>query len=225
MDFGFAAYLAAAAALVASHAVLSAPNVRPALIRGLGRPGFYAAYSALSFAALGAFVWTYAAVGSGFQLYQPLPGARLAVIALMPVAVFLVTGRITTPYGAPEAPRPAYGVYRICRFPGSVGLLLWAVLHLLNMGDARRTVLFATMALISVLALIKNQRLRRASARADGDADFADTRLVPFSAILAGRQRLVWREIGWRRLALTLAVYFALLFGHPYLIGVDPLAF
>ncbi len=57
-----------------------------------------------------------------------------------------------------------------------------------------------------------------------GAAHLAETGLVPFAAVAARRQRLAWAEIGWWRLALTLAVYLALLFGHARVIGVDPLA-
>lgn len=217
---GFVAYIAALAAMVLSHAVLSAPGVRPLLVRRLGRPGFIAVYSAVSFGALAALVWTYLTVDSGPWLFEPPTSAPLAAVVIMPLAVFLVVGRITTPYGAPEAPLAPAGIYRVCRYPGSVGLLIWALLHLINFGDARRALLFGVMALISILALVKNDRLRR---RAD-DGHLDDTRIVPFSAIFAARQEMPWREIAWWRFALAAAIYLALLLGHPWLLGADPLA-
>jgi len=71
MAADFALYVAAAGALVASHAVPSAPGVRPALIRGLGRRGFFAFYGALSAATFAAFVWAYMGVDSGAWLFAP----------------------------------------------------------------------------------------------------------------------------------------------------------
>ncbi len=224
MPPGFAAYLAAAVALVASHAVLSAPALRPLLQRRLGKAGFHALYSAVSLAALAAFVWGYRAAAVDVWLYRPPPGAGLVAVAAMPLAVFLVVGRLTTPCGAPADPLPPAGVYRICRFPGSVGLLLWAALHLASLGFARPVILFATVALIALIALAKNEWVRRRLAREGGAAYLGETSLAPFAAVAARRARLVWGEIGWWRLALTLAVYLALLFGHARVIGVDPLA-
>ncbi|MEE8202270.1 MAG: NnrU family protein [Alphaproteobacteria bacterium] len=224
MPPGFAAFLAAAVALVASHAVLSTPAVRPLLVRRFGHAGFLALYSAVSLAALAAFVWGYRAAEVDLWLYQPPPALRMVAVAAMPLAVFLVVGRLTTPCGTPDDPLPPAGVYRVCRFPGSVGVLLWAALHLANVGFARPVILFATMAVIALVAVVNNERVRRRLARGGGAAHLAETSLVPFAAVAARRQRLAWAEIGWWRLALTLAVYLALLFGHPYVIGVDPLA-
>ena len=211
---GFGAYIVAAVALVASHAVLSARPVRPALRRRLGAVGFYVVYSAVSLAALAAFVWAFLSVGAGPALFAPPPGARHAAIALMPLAVFLVLCRLTTG----PAPTPG-GVYRVSRFPGSVGVLLWALLHLLNMGDARRVLLFATMAAIALIALVRNERQRRR----DGDPA-PSVGILPFASTIMRRAPLPWREIGWHRLATTVAVYMALLLAHPYVLGVDPLA-
>ena len=224
MAADFALYVAAAGVLVASHAVPSAPGIRPALIRGLGRKGFFAAYGILSTVTLAAFVWAYLGADTGDWLYTPPESGRLLAVLVMPLAIFLIVGRLTTPYGAPEAPNAPAGIYRICRFPGSLGLLIWASLHLLNMGDARRVVLFATMVAIVLIALAKNEWVRRRLAGAGGAAYLDETALIPFAAQITGRQSIVWGEIGWGRIALTLATYAALLLGHPYVIGVDPLA-
>ena len=159
---------------------------------------------------MGGFLWG----GAGPPLFEPPPGARHAAVALMPLAVFLVLCRLTTR----PAPTPG-GIYRVSRFPGSVGVLLWALLHLLNMGDARRGLLFATMVAIALAALVRNERQRRR------DGDPAPTvGILPFASTVTRRSPLPWREIGWRRLAAAATVYLALLFAHPYVLGVDPLA-
>jgi uncharacterized membrane protein len=47
----------------------------------------------------------------------------------------------------------------------------------------------------------------------------AVTSHVPFVAIAQGRNRIVWREIGWLRPAIGIALFVAAFFLHPWLSG------
>ena len=216
-------YLASAILLFASHAVPSWPGVRPALLGRLGRPGFIALHSALSLATLALFVLAYRAADTAGHLFFPADGAAKLAVALMPVALFLMVARVTTRFGEPQAPRPPAGITRITRFPGSVGLLLWALLHVQATGDTRRFILFATMAAIALFAMVKNDWVLRHAPSPEAAAFRAETSAVPFAAILAGRQCLAWNEIGLARPLGALALYAALLYAHPLVFGVDPL--
>ncbi len=218
-----AAFIAAALGLFASHAVLSAPGVRPALIRSLGRSGFQALHAAVSVIALAVFAWAYAAFDANRMLYAPLPGSGPGAVLLMPIAFLLVAGRLMTPFGELAAPKPPHGIYRITRFPGSTGLLIWAGLHLAATGDLRRVVLFATMAAIALFAILKNDWVLRRADNSEARGFRAATSVVPFAAIIAGRQRLASGEIGWRFPVVALLPYAALLLAHPLLFEVDPL--
>jgi uncharacterized membrane protein len=51
----------------------------------------------------------------------------------------------------------------------------------------------------------------------------AGTSAVPFGAIARARARLDLAGIGAGRLVTGILLYGALLFGHPFLIGVSPL--
>jgi uncharacterized membrane protein len=42
---------------------------------------------------------------------------------------------------------------------------------------------------------------------------------VPFVAIAQGRNRIVWREIGWLRPAIGIAVFVLAFFLHPWISG------
>lgn len=204
--------VAATLLLVASHVVPSAPGIRARLMASAGRRGFYAGYSLLSVLALILVIWAWRAAAGGPWLYVPAHEARLLAVALMPLALFLLVGRLTTRPGG-DTP---HGIYRITAVPGSTALLLWALLHLPNLGEARTVVLFLGMAAIALFALIKNYRCSPPGRRRAG--------ILPFAAILSGRERLVWSEIGWWRLGAALALYLLLILGHPHVIGVDPLA-
>ena len=220
---GWAAYIAASLGLVLSHAALSAPAVRPWLRARLGRTGFYALYIAVSTAALAAFVAAFLAAGSGPQLFVPAGSARLVAIILMPLAFFGVLARLSTRARRGEALLPPAGVYRVTRAPGSLATLLWAVLHMLNMGDAKRFTAFGVMALIAIVAIVKNEIVLARSDDPLAPAWRAGTTLVPMMALGRRRAMRALGEIGWLRLAAGLIAYAAVLALHPYAFGLDPL--
>lgn len=198
--------------LIASHIVPSAPGIRGRAMASFGRSGFYAGYGLISTLSLIGVIWAFQAAPPGPFLYAPAPAARALTVFTMPVAILLLVARFTTKPGD-----RATGIYRITTVPGSAALLLWCGLHLLNLGgDARLVVIFAAMAAIAAIAAAKNAALARRR--------WPGSRAIPFLAILHGRDRLVWAEIGWRRIGLAAAVYLAILALHPIVIGVDPLA-
>jgi uncharacterized membrane protein len=201
----------AALFLIATHLVPSTPQVRGRLVAALGNRGFYMSYGLLSTLALGLVLWTYRSAGPGDWLYGPFDGARLVAVAGMPLALLLVIGRLTT------RPREALrGIYTVTTIPGSLGTLLWALLHLLNVGEDRTVLLFAAMAGIAAVAAVKNARLA-ASRWPQGSA-------LPFAAMLRRRVGFDGSGIGWARLGIAAAAYVTLLCFHPIVIGVDPLA-
>ncbi len=212
--------LAAACLVFLSHALPSWPGVRPALMARLGRPGFIALHSLGSLVTLGLFVVAYRAADGGELLFTPAPWAAPLVAAVMPLVFVLLVARITTRFGALDAPNPPQGIFRISRCPGSLGLLLWALVHLNATGDGRRVVLFVTMAAIALFAIVKNDIVLRRSPA--GRAFHAETRRLPWPGPVGG-WAVALREIGWARLAGGLAAYGAMLAAHPHLFGVDPL--
>jgi len=201
----------AALFLIATHLLPTAPAVRGRLVAAFGSRGYYAGYGLLSTLALGLVLWSYRTAGSGHWLYGPFDGARLAAVAGMPVAILLVIGRLTTP-----ARGALRGIYTITTIPGSLGTLLWALLHLLNVGEDRTVLLFGAMAAIAVLAAVKNALVAKAR--------WPRGSALPFAAMLKGRLVADWSGIGWKRLGLVAAAYITLLCFHPIVIGVDPLA-
>ncbi|NNG05212.1 MAG: hypothetical protein HKM95_14105 [Inquilinus sp.] len=218
----FSLYLAIAILLVLSHAVPSAPRIRACLVGHLGRKGFLVVYSLVSLAVLAAFVHGYRTVDSAGWLFEPPLSAREAAVLLMPVAILLVVGRLTTRAGSTGEARRPTGIYRISRYPGSTGLLLWASLHLLATGDVRRLVLFAAMAAIALSAIVKNEMVLRRSGAATARDFLIGTSILPGIAIARGRQKWPRGEIGWWRPTLAAAIYAAILWAHPMLFGVDP---
>lgn len=202
--------IAAVLLLVASHAVPAHGAVRTAMTDRLGLTGFRAAHSLVSAAALAVVVAAYRVAEPGLWVWYPAHEARYATIAVMPLAVFLLIGRLTRRPGT--GPR---GVYRITSTPGSMAALLWSLGHLAVAGDQRRVVLFAGMLAIAIVSLVRNAGLAEPRGLAG---------TIPFARILAGRERLAFHEIGPWPPALALLLVAALLTLHPLVLGVDPLA-
>ena len=218
-----AALLFATAAFLITHFVPSTP-LRPALVAALGENRYRGLYVLVAFATLGWMIWAFAHAPAQPFLWTPL---RHLPLAVMPFALILVVGGLVkhnpTAVGAERMlalDEPARGMIRITRHPFMWGAMLWAAAHILANADAKSMVFFGGFLVLAGLGTVLIDR--RKSALADWPKFAALTSNIPFLAILQGRNRIVWREIGWLRPAIGLALYAVLLALHPWLFGVRP---
>jgi uncharacterized membrane protein len=202
----------AAAAWVLLH-VLVAGLFRPALAARLGEPGFRTLFSLLSALSLGAMIWTYLRAPVVW-LWPPSPALNLvAALLMLPAFLLLATGlRPSNPTLAGADlllgnRLPVTGVTRITRHPMLWAFTLWAVAHLLANGDLA-TQLLAGAVLLTALNGMRS--IDRKNRRRLGEAYVAfehQTSIVPFAAILQGRNEFRLREIGWLPLVFGLLLY------------------
>jgi uncharacterized membrane protein len=217
--------LIGAAVFFGGHLLLSSGPVRPRLVAALGERGFLGLYTGVALVGL---VW----LGYGYAVAPREPwwgGPKLAVVPLLlmaPAAILYVgafSQRNPTSVGQSADAEAARGILRITRHPFLWAMALWAIGHIAVNGDFPSLVLFGG---ILALAFIGMGAIDRKTSERDpgGWAAFsAQTSVVPFAAIAEGRNRLVFSEIGWWRLALAAALYVALLGLHPFVIGVSPM--
>lgn len=218
-----------------SHIGLATRSVRARLVARLGEMGFTTLFyvvAAVSFAWLVAYyaahrfegmpglalagtsVWRWGlmiAIVAGLMLSAP----ALAIYPRLPMALF------EQPIRAPR------GIERITRHPFFAGTALFAVSHALLATHAVGTVFFGGLALLAVLGA-RHQDGKLLARRGPAYADYlASTSAVPFAAVVAGRQRLVWSELpigglgGGLALALILRQWHDALFadGGAWIIG------
>jgi uncharacterized membrane protein len=211
----------ATAAFLLTHLVSGTP-LRPKLVAALGEWPYRGVYSAAAFLTLGAMVWAYSGVPR-----EPLwPGLRLVPMVVMPIAFVLIACgyfRNPTMVGADrllKSDDPARGMIRITRHPIMWGVMLWAGAHVLARGDLKAVVFFGGLFLVALLGTLSMDRRKRANP--DFVRFAAVTSHVPFVAIAQGRNRLVWREIGWTRPAIGVAAFALVLAAHRWLFGVPP---
>ncbi|MBK3778032.1 NnrU family protein [Azospirillum sp. YIM DDC1] len=228
---GTIAHLSAAGLfLLLTHFGISSTPLRAALVGRLGEKPYLGLYSLI--AAL-AFWWLVAAYNGApyVPVWPPAGGLAWVPVLLVPVALFLLVAGLSTPNPTSVGQEtlltgdrePVRGILRVTRNPFLWGVGLWAVAHMVPNGDLGSLILFGTLALLALggSVLIDAKLARRLGA--DWDRYAARTSNLPFAAILAGRQSLVWKEIGWWRPAVALLLYGGLLHLHRMLFGVSPL--
>jgi uncharacterized membrane protein len=137
----------------------------------------------------------------------------------MPLAFVLIAcgyWRNPTIVGAEKLLRsedPARGIIRVTRHPIMWAVMLWAATHIWARGDLQALVFFGGFFVLAALGTLLSDR--RKSSNPDWPRFASVTSHVPFVAILQGRNRIAWREIGWLRPLIGIAVYFGVLAIHP----------
>lgn len=218
---------AAAAFFIAIHLGLSGTALRGQVVARTGLNGYMVVFSVLSIAGMAWLVSAYNAAA-----YVPTWGQlewwKPFQIALMLPAFLLVVVGLTTPNPTAVAQeglvaRPPQGIVRITRHPFLVGVAIWAGVHLVGNGDVASSLFFAALAAVAIAGTVSiDAKRRRTLGGPAWDAFASRTSIVPFAAILAGRNAFHARELGWWRPAAGLTAYALMLGGHAHIVGVSP---
>jgi uncharacterized membrane protein len=122
-----------------------------------------------------------------------------------------------------KAPQPARGILRITRHPLMWGIALWAASHIVARGEIASVIFFGTFLILALAGTLLIDRRKAAMLGKDWKLFAAVTSNLPFGAIIGGRNRVALGEIGWWKVLIAIALYFALLRFHRVLFGVRPL--
>ena len=218
--------IAVTAVFLATHLAFAEAPLRGWSVRLLGEKPFAYAYSAIAILQL---IWLGSVIDTApvVVYWRPPEWAPIIPLAIMPLALLLLVCGFSqnnpTATLAPDVAkrRKVVGILAITRNPVMWGLGLWSLAHLPVATEAVQALRFAAFA---GLALLGVQRIERKQHAKWGDAAWRDfiarSSNLPFLAMLQGRAKLNWREIGWTRLAFTAAFYVAIVFWfHPVVIG------
>lgn len=219
-----------------THVVLATARIRGALVARLGEIGFVMLYSLIAAASYAALVAYYAG-----RRFDGAPGLALAhlpvlrsVLTAVVVAGFMLMNAGLFAY--PRLPSALFGqpictprgIERITRHPFFAGVALFALAHALLTPRLVGAVFTGGFALLA-LAGARHQDAKLRARRGPAYADYlAATSIMPFVAIVGGRQRLAWRELPLGVLAAGLALALGIravhdgLFAHggAWMIGV-----
>jgi len=210
-----------------THVLGSSVPVRTRLIRVLGLLGFKGLYSVVAlatFTPLLVLYWDHRHEGA--LLFDPPLWTRHVTEVLMFCALqFVVHGAMTPGPATTRAElsgrfqSTARGIQRITRHPMNTGFGLFGLAHMLSNPTVGDWIFWGGWVVFAVVSALHQDRRSLASGPPQFKTYYAETSLVPFAAILAGRQHLVLGELRWRWISLATALFGVIRWIHPGLIG------
>jgi uncharacterized membrane protein len=216
--------IAATALFLGLHALLSGSPLRSWVVARSGEAVFKAGFS-LAIALI--LMWMARAYTQAPRIVtwgaatalQPLAVA-LVLLAFVLFAASLAERNPTTLGLLPPDRVEARGMIRITRHPGLLGLGLWGLAHFIVNGDWASHLLFGSFAFEGLIAPLNLDRKYRHRHGAAWEVFARQTSYLPFVAILQGRNRLAWRELPWRAMAVGVAACGIAAALHARVVGV-----
>jgi uncharacterized membrane protein len=218
--------LLAAIFWIATHNGLAGSDIRTRLVGKIGENGFRIFYALISVLAL-VLLARASGAAEAIPLWTAPAWLRLLLaIIMLPAFLFFAAGFLRNPTavgGEAMAGQQVRGIQRITRHPMLWSFALWALVHVLGNGDVASLIFFGTFALSAFLGMPSIDRKLAARSPEAAAKLRAETSILPFGAILAGRNRLVLGEIGWLAPVLALIGWAVVLHFHARFFGVPAL--
>jgi len=210
-----------------THILGSTVPVRSWLIRTISLRGFKAVYSLVALATFLPLCWVFAEnKHAGAFLFALTPFSYYLAHALMLLAlVVLLQGlatasplttvaEMTGRYGS--GPR---GIQRVTRHPQNLAFMLFGLAHCLTNPYVGDWIFFGGFVIYGLASAMHQDRRVLLLGPEEARRLVAETSLLPFGAILAGRLRLAPREYSLLALLLALVLFVVLRYFHAALFG------
>jgi uncharacterized membrane protein len=208
-----------------THIVLSHGTIRSGLVAALrGVWPFRGFYSLVSFATLGGAVYIYWGNRHLGPVLWDLPRIVELVVALplMLLAITLLVLMLATPSPASMIPgtSEARGVLRITRHPMNMAFASFGLTHVVANGAVGDIFFFGQFLVLGVVGAY-HMDSRMAREKGEAYVDFRrQTSVLPFAAIIRGRNSLQAGELAFPMVVLGVAAFVALVVFHGRLFGV-----
>jgi len=209
-----------------THIVLSHGSIRSGLVTALhGAWPFRGFYSLVSFATLGGAIYIYWGSRHLGPVLWDLPRIVELVVALplMLFSLVLLVMSLATPSPASMLPgmSEARGVLRITRHPMNMGLAIFGLAHVVANGAVGDVFFFGQFLVVGVVGAY-HMDARKTREKGEAYAEFKrQTSVIPFAAILRGRNKLEAGEVAFPMFLIGVAAFVALVVFHGKLFGVD----
>ncbi|MBV9247882.1 MAG: NnrU family protein [Acetobacteraceae bacterium] len=220
--------IVAALVWIVVHLIVSGTRLRDSLVARIGEGPFRGVFSLLSIAVLVFLILAWVSAPTTLLWSTPI-WLRWILAIVMLGAFILFVASVAQPNptmirGESAIGQPPRGIQRITRHPMLWSFAIWAAVHIIGNGDTAAIVFFGAF-LVTALAGMPSIDAKLARREpATWQALSAATSIVPFAAIANRRNRFVPREVGWSTLLIAAIAWAVLLYLHPWLFGVAPLA-
>ncbi|HUC19403.1 MAG TPA: NnrU family protein [Acetobacteraceae bacterium] len=219
----------AALVWIAVHSGLAGTDLRSALVRRFGEARFRATFSLISLGTITFLIVAYARAPVIPVWFIPR-GLHDFLLLVMLAAFILFAGAVTTRNltsvgGEKAPPNPAEGMQRVTRHPMLWSFALWAGVHMIALGTEDGFLFFGAFLITAIWGMPSIDAKLAQSNPSLWTELSRTTSILPFGAIIAGRNRFAALEIGWIAPIAAFAVWIVfLVFLHRWLFGVSPLA-
>ncbi|WP_430398830.1 NnrU family protein [Ferrovibrio sp.] len=220
----------AAIAWVALHVIVAGP-LRAGLIAGVGEARYRGIFSGLSAVSLAFLIWAFGRAPY-VEFWAPSPALAVVPLLVMPVALlFLVAAlrpsnpTLAGPDMLLKGTLPVLGFTKVTRHPMLWGFSLWAVSHMVANGDAAAWLFFGAFLVTALNGMVSIDRKRAAKFGEDWQVFIGKTSIIPFAAMLEGRQRFRLNDLGMVNIAVTVVLYAVILAFHHIMTGVPAIPY
>lgn len=221
------ALILAALLWVGVHVGIAGTSLRGVVVARLGDAGFRIGFSLASAVSILLLVLAWRAAPTTPLWFAPGWLRWVLAIVMLPAFILFAASHKRNPTAAGGdrlIGEPVAGIQRVTRHPMLWSFALWAAVHLIGNGDSASIVFFGAF-LATALAGMPSIDAKLAARRPEAWAGLAaQTSILPFGAILAGRNRLDLKEIGWIAPVAGLVAWAVLLHLHGRIFGVSPLS-
>jgi len=208
------------------HLGIAGTPVRDRLVAAVGLNAYRGLFSAASLAGLIWLIMAYKHAPFIATWGVPQWWKPVAILLMLPAFLLAILG-LRTPNPAAVgmerlAAQSPTGIVRVTRHPLLIGIGLWALVHLIANGDAASFLFFGALAVTALAGTVSIDAKRRRALGEAWQSFAAQTSVVPFAAIAAGRTKFNMSEIAPWRLGAAIAAYLLFLGGHVHIFGVSP---
>lgn len=219
--------IAAACLFLGIHLLVSGTRLRDVITGTIGEKLYLPLFA---LASLGAIIWLCVAYNhasassANMVLFDAGQGFRNIGVGVMALAfALLLPGLLRpSPTSAGQAGAPIGGVLRITRHPFLCAVMLWSAFHLIGSGTLAGTFFFGTFLVVSAVGTKAIDSKIRRKRPEEWRNIAAETSILPFGAIAAGRNRFVAREYFDWRFTVAVVAFIGMLLVHTWLFSISP---
>ena len=213
------------ALFVATHIGMATARTRAWMVNRLGENRFVVLYSAVAsaqFALLLAYYADHRFDGAAGLGLGATPLIRWALVAVIAVGITLMGGGLAGYLDSPFSAlahnfREPYGIERITRHAFFAGTFLLGTAHALLASHINGTIVFTSLAVLA-MAGARHQDGKLLQRGGEAYRHYLETTsMLPFAAIISGRQRIAWQELPVRGLIIAFAVAVTLRLVHDWI--------